>query len=196
MKRKVVAVDFDDVVAAFYQAYMLWHNQKYGTTMTVADAYTFDMVELWGLPEETLVERLQDFSHNHHASIQMTKGVKVALERLKENFELHIVTSRCETLTDVTKSWLHSKGINHFEDMHFLNGFGSPLPPKGRKLDVLEHIGASVLIEDAPINARRVASAGIPVLMPQRRWNKGYKQEGVIPMHSWHKAVAWIENNL
>jgi hypothetical protein len=173
----VVAVDFDDVVAAFNQAYIAHHNRQYGTPFVRYETVdTFDMAVLYGVDQQTIVDRVRKFCHDHHFEIWPWSGALEGLGELAERYELHIVTSRCESLHDVTAAWLLEHGLRDlFTELHFTNGFGTLYPDRKRgKLEVCQEIGAVALIEDAPVNAQQVADGGVPVLMPNRPWNMGF----------------------
>lgn len=67
---------------------------------------------------------------------------------------------------------------------------------KRLKSEVCKEIGASVLIDDALKHAEEVASHGIPVLLPDKPWNRDYTPPGVVRVQSWNDIVSWIEANV
>lgn len=190
--RPIIAIDFDDVIAGFNSAYVEYSKKKYKTTITYETAYTFDMPKLYGVPPEEIVSRVKRFCHEHHDSISPIVGTALALKILSERYILHVVTSRCQTLSGITEDWLQDhKMLDYFKDLHFTNGFGSTCANKRTKLEVVQFIGAKVLIEDAPGHALELSNAGYPVLLPDRPWNKKvediliYRMPGWIPIKKW-----------
>jgi len=182
MVRKVIAVDFDDVIAAFNQAYVKFHNRQYGSpVLSYADICTFDMAKLYGVSDQVIVERVRKFCHEYHHEILPCEGLKYCMVQLAQQYSLHIVTSRCVSLTETTEEWLVTHGLRkYFAQLHFTNGFGSLYQSlKRSKLEVCREINAVALIEDAPSNAQSVADGGIIVLMPIRPWNRTFEHPQV-----------------
>jgi uncharacterized HAD superfamily protein len=178
MKQAVIMVDFDDVVAAFNQAYVAHHNQYYQTPyLTYDDIRTFDMTTLYGVDQKTIISRVRRFCHEYHGEIMPWSGAAEGLNELYRKYDLHILTSRCESLRDITEAWLVDHGLRDvFSELHFTNGFGSLYPDRmRRKLEVCLEMQAVAMIEDAPTNAQQVADGGVPVLMPDRPWNRGFE---------------------
>jgi 5'(3')-deoxyribonucleotidase len=176
-KLQVIALDFDDVVAAFNQAYVAHHNQFYiSPPIQFQNINTYDFTLLYGVDEKTMVGRVRKFCHHHHHEIWPYAGADTVLTQLSKQYEIHIVTSRCESLSDVTQSWLKDNELFDFiSGFHFANGYGTLYPDRKRtKLDIYLQLKAIALIEDAPKNADQVASGGIPVLMPKRPWNTDF----------------------
>ena len=177
MKRAVIAVDFDDVIAAFNHSYIAHHNERYRTPyLTYEDIHTFDLMEVYGVDHDTIVDRIRNFCHTHHDEILPWPGVVEGLGQLFRTYDLHMLTSRCESLREITERWLVKNGLRDmFSELHFTNGFGSLYPDRTRgKLEVCLELQAVVLIDDAPLNAQQVADGGILVLMPDRPWNRGF----------------------
>ena len=143
-----------------------------GGGMGSATIYAFDMCRVQDVDQETLMERVRTFCHGHHDRITPIENVCDVLPELAERYELHLVTSRCESLRDMSLEWLATYGLDVFSEHHFTNGFGSLYPErKQTKLEVCQAIEVAYLIEDAPKNAWEVADGGVPVLLPNRPWN-------------------------
>ena len=171
-----IAIDFDDVVATFNPSYIDHHNKIYKTPMiTMETATTFNMSELYQVPHKEIVRRVRKFCIENHDEMKLHKGVRDGLSHLSKEHDLHIVTSRCESLRDVTLNWMRQMNVlQYFTDTHFTNNFGSLYPErKNSKLNACRDIGAIALIEDSAGNAREVADGGIPVVLPEYKWNAG-----------------------
>lgn len=169
-----LAFDFDDVIADFNGGYVNFHNRTFGTpTVSFDDITDFDMTKIYGVEHDTIVARVMKFCHEHHDEIEPWADAEPCLRRLSEKYELHIVTSRCETLRDTTEGWLSEHNLrDYITELHFTNGFGSKFPKRKRtKERVCQEIGATALIEDAPTHALSVAKSGTPVCLPHRPWN-------------------------
>lgn len=192
MKKPVVAVDFDDVVANFNLSYTHHHNTFHKEPiMTFEGIYTYDMTELYGVPIEELVHRVRYFCHNHHDEITPIASRDSLLE-LSRQFDPHVVTSRCESLRDITSDWLKQNELDLFQELHFTNGFGSTFPHKRSKTEVCRKIGATVLIEDGPENALDVADGGIRVFLFDRPWNRDVEHHNITRVHSWSQIIELL----
>ena len=195
--RPIIAVDFDDVIADFNSAYVEYSKKKYKTTITYETANTFDMPKLYGVSPAEIVSRVRTFCYEHHDSISPIVDTAPALKILSERYILHVVTSRCQTLSGITEGWLQDyQMLDYFEDLHFTNGFGSTYAKKRTKLEVVQGIGAKVLIEDAPGHALELSNAGYPVLLPDRPWNKKVEDILIYRMPGWIPIKEWLFNRM
>lgn len=103
MKKPVIAIDFDDVVGDFNNAFANFHNKNFGTKIKYQDIIIFDMWTVYGVDLKTILQRIELFCHNHHETIIPIEGAEDAIYSLNEKYELHIVTSRCESLKEITE---------------------------------------------------------------------------------------------
>jgi|AntRauTorcE11897_2_1112592.scaffolds.fasta_scaffold42706_1 hypothetical protein len=180
--KAVLAVDFDDVVASFNRAYVAFHNAMYGPPYVTYDQIvTFDMPTVYGVAIEEITRRVRIFCHEHHHTILPCPDAHLGLARLAEQYDLHLVTSRSESLLDITQQWLEASQLSqYFTQKHFTNAFGARFSErKVGKLQVCQEIGAMALIDDAPIHAQGVADGGIIVYMPERPWNTTFSHKNV-----------------
>ena len=143
------------------------------------------------LPE--LFRRVEHFCHYHHDMVEPVQGAVTEVKVLSATFDLHIVTSRCESLRGITEHWLERHFAQLITDIHFTNNFGTKHPERQRsKSSVCQSIGAVALIDDALSHASEVASVGIPVVLPNRPWNRGVTPDGVVRVDYWHEIPALV----
>lgn len=183
-----VGIDFDDIVAGFNQAFIPYMNTILGTRVTYETHRSFYFPDVYGVPLEQMLEHLADFCHKGgHSSILPVPGSLAALQLMQKRYELHLITSRCESLVDITCNWLSRHQLNVFTDYHFTNSFSLIHPEKKRsKLEVCRKLGVLALFEDALHHANEVARGGIPVIMPNRPWNQNcITYPGVIRTSGW-----------
>jgi len=195
MSKRNLAIDFDDVIAAFNQAYIAHHNVMYAVPPLQFDgAHTYDLTELYGVDMQTMVKRMRRFCHEHHHEIAPYVGVDTAFAQLRERHHIHIVMSRCESLSEITKGWLLEFDLlKHISELHFTNTFGTLHPERMRsKLEVCRQIEAVALVEDAPTNAKLVADGGTKVLMPERPWNATFLHERVHRFRDWSELPQLV----
>ena len=107
-------------------------------------------------------------------SIMLQKGASRAcaccadayniLQRLKQNHDLVVVTSRQYAIQDATLQWLDMHFPGTFSSVHFGNHFAKAGASR-KKSEICCDIGADVLIDDNPTYAHDCAQAGMQVLL-------------------------------
>jgi len=104
--------------------------------------------------------------------IEPIRGAKIALDHLKANFELHVVTSRQADIEEQTRIFVRQHFPDTFAALHFGNHFGKT-GAKVSKPDMCKKIGALALIDDSLDYAKQCAAAGLPVfLFGDYPWNE------------------------
>lgn len=197
MKKPVIAVDFDDVIADFNRAFLTFHNRTYCSTVAYEDICAFDAYTVFGVERTEFHRRLLEFCNTQQHTAEPIDGANTALQALSKDYELHVVTSRCDSLQMVTKTWLRSWLPGVFSALHFTNGAAGLYPERHRsKSTVCKEIAARVLIEDALHNAAAVSTQGIPVLLPDRPWNQDPLPKGTWRMDTWNEITDWIYSHL
>jgi uncharacterized HAD superfamily protein len=187
--KPVLAVDFDDVIAGFNQAFTDHCREHYGTNVPYESIFTYDMELLYGATREEIRRRVL-FSHYYHDTIEPIDGAIESLSRLSEHFRLELVTSRCESIKEITLAWKERHIPGLFAAAHFTNGFATLFPERKRtKASLCREIGAVALIDDATAHAVEVVGqVGIPVYLPDRPWNRNADlPEGVTRVYGWQE---------
>jgi uncharacterized HAD superfamily protein len=194
MPKPVLAVDFDDVVAGFNLAFSQWHNTHHGTAVAYADICSYDMAHMYGVDQHTIEHRVFDFCHHHHDLVEPLHDAVEHLQLLKRRYRLAVVTSRCESIAEVTLGWKKRHVPQMFSEAHFTNGFATKFPGRKRtKLEVCEAIGAVALIDDAVSHANEVsAGLGISVFLPDRPWNQEGVWDSVTRVYNWEEITKQL----
>lgn len=174
--KPVLAVDLDECCCAYLPAFIKYSNAKCGTDLALDD---FTSYMFWEVPKakladrEAATERVYAFHASHYFDqIEPFPDARVALNHLKERFELHVVTSRQQDLEVATRLFVgqHYPGV--FTELHFGNHFGKA-GAKISKPEMCKRIGAVALIDDSIDYAKQCAEAGIPVfLFGNYAWNQ------------------------
>lgn len=197
--KKVIAIDFDDVIMNFHAEFMAFSNRVYGSHLTYEQLTNYD--EWWilyGCDPATMVTRARQFYQSpEHTVVKPVPGVLEAIARLSPNYSLQVVTSRPDSVRPIVEKWLEKFLPGYFEQLHFTNIFASEDNKKPRKKsEVCREIGALALIDDAIKHVTDAAENSIIALMPDRPWNRKTTPAGVTRLHSWNEIADWIEKNI
>ncbi|KAF9123712.1 hypothetical protein BG015_005258 [Linnemannia schmuckeri] len=206
LPRKVIAVDLDEVLARTTLAIADFHNDTYGTTLTMDDFISYDYTKIWGgTREESIAKWRLFFDSPYFLKVEPVEGSLETLKLLKaRRFSLVIVTARQQFIADLTKKFVdrHFPGI--FESIYFANHFLTEQEKltfvSKPKSVICRDVHAQLLIDDSLENALEVSKAGIPVLLfdlhGKYKWNQ--VEEGqqlpdkVTRVKSWKDIQAWF----
>ncbi|KAG0285963.1 hypothetical protein BGZ96_009872 [Linnemannia gamsii] len=206
LPRKVIAVDLDEVLARTTLAIADFHNDTYGTTLTMDDFISYDYTKIWGgTREESIAKWRLFFDSPYFLKVEPVEGSLETLKLLKaRRFSLVIVTARQQFVADLTKKFVdrHFPGI--FESIYFANHFLTEQEKltfvSKPKSVICRDVHAQLLIDDSLENALEVSKAGIPVLLfdlhGKYKWNQleeGQQlPEKVTRVKSWKDVQAWF----
>lgn len=176
MKKPIIAIDIDDVLAANAEGFTRFSNETWGHDFTPLD-YDENWTELWGV-DDTEAERRSVYLHNSGVigRYKHFKEARAILQRLNKKFDLVIVTSRRQLVVEETRLWINTHFPDTFSAIHFAglydDGTGSAAYSK-TKADVLQKIGASYLIDDQLKHCIAAQNSGITALLfGMYSWNK------------------------
>lgn len=191
--RKVIGVDFDDVVVNTFEMLRRFHNQYYGTNHQFNDLSNYRLDQLWGCSNQEAFARIDFFyASSQHKATPLIEGAFAALERLSRQHTLVLITARPESLRECTEQLIgcHVPGI--FSQLHFIGHPHDHRPDKRAtksKGDVCVEIGVDIFIEDAPENAFSIVSKNIPVLLLDKPWNKDIRASYIRRVHNWDEVL-------
>ena len=193
MKREVIGVDADDILAAHIEAFVEHSNRYYGTQLT-PEEYTEQWDVLWGVDHDEVERRAWEF---HTPEIVGNFGAiaeaEVVLRSLKRRRDLVIVTARAEHIVDTTLEWVEKHFPNLFDEVHFV-----PIWQPGNtitKADICRDIGANYLIDDLIRHCNVAAEAGIqPMLFRRVKWDQRQEPDPrVVEVKSWQEVMEYFD---
>jgi 5'(3')-deoxyribonucleotidase len=190
MKRRIIAIDCDDVIVATAEPTIAHYNATYGTSLQLQDIYSRDLA-LWGVTDDTVaIARVEQYHHSDEYRLQppLADAAKV-IKQLGKHHELHVVTGRADHLAADTLAMLEQYLPNTFASVEFTNFFGKTARSKAQ---VCKDIGADLLIDDHLHHAEVVAAEGIEVfLFGEYPWNQATTlPSGVTRVRNWHDIGA------
>ncbi len=196
--KPIIVVDIDDVISDSAVAFIEHSNKRWGTNLTIDD-YKEHWAEMWKIShEETHGRALEYHAAGHHSAYLPILGAKEALEQLKRNFKLVIITTRRSSISQLTNEWIKKYYSDIFDDIVFTGFFdqlkkGSVRLTKG---ELVKNIGAKYLIDDQLRHIEAASKLGITCLLfGNYPWNKaGALPENVTRVINWEEVLKFFEN--
>jgi uncharacterized HAD superfamily protein len=193
----VIAVDIDDVIAASAPAFVEYSNNKYGTHLTVND-YQEHWGEMWKVERDEVMKRAVEYHESgHHATYEVIDDALNSLKKLKERFKLVVLTTRRNSINQLTKDWINKFYPDIFDDFVFTGFFDNP-EKSGvgmTKAELAKSIGAQYLIDDQPKHILASADIGIKgLLFGDYAWNRAVSlPENVTRVKNWEEVLKYFE---
>ncbi len=194
MPRKVIGLDFDDVLLHCFKHLVDFHNTKYGTAHKLEEYTSYQPTKLWNCNYEEVMRRVKEYHESEFAkNVEPIAGAIEAVRELSKNFDLVIVTMRPPETEPVTRILLE-QFPPVFERVHFIGSWDG-LPGAKNKADICKEIGASLFVDDSLHNAEIISNAGIPVLLFDANWNQAEITSPLVKrVFSWEEILEDIKN--
>jgi len=190
VKKPIVAIDIDDVLADNAGGLVAWSNARWGMNLTMDD-YDEHWGRMWRTDDPEVVERRALEYHDSGAFGQYAHFAEAlpVLKRLAKRYRLVIVTSRRSILKPETQGWLDRHFAGVFREVHFAGIYDNKAQGRhaATKTALCRKIGAAYLIDDQPKHCVDAAKAGITALLfGDYAWNRSEKlPEGVVRVRDW-----------
>ena len=193
MRKKRLALDFDDCVVNSSEIFLELLNHHYGTSLIMEQMIHFEFEKHFGISRDELNQRWLEFDANRYqGKITLLPGARDMIMRLSAERELHIITNRPSSMVQSTLELIQAYIPNAVEDVHFCTR-PDTLRTYRTKSSVCKHIGAHILVEDHPQNAHICAADSVHVYLMEQPWNKGHEfplYPGIIvPVRNWHDPI-------
>ena len=192
MTKPVIAIDIDDVLIPHESLLVAQYKKHIDAAYPHSDMYSFDLTA----QSEKVRARVVQVMTNYIASeefftVAPVKEAGAALVLLKQAYRLVIVSVRADFMVDRTKRWLEQHFPKTFEDTRFVQVAEWGQGPKQSKLNLLQELGVSVLIDDNLRHATMAAAEGIKVLLfGDYPWNKTDNlPKDIIRVRDWDEVV-------
>ena len=124
MKKLKIAVDLDEVLAQTHMMIIEFHNKVYGTNCVPSDFTSNSYCKVWNCSSQECARRVEEFMKSKYwlSHILPVPGSLKALQKLKDSFELVIVTSRPASVSETTIEFIHNHYPNIFSQIYFGGG--------------------------------------------------------------------------
>jgi uncharacterized HAD superfamily protein len=187
-----IGIDLDDVLVESLPEYLRRFCRRFGHTLCDQDAAweifrrfpeipAAEMWEFYGELEAT------DFLATRPAYADAVRGVRDLAAR---GHELYVVSGRLLEHLGHTRRLLARDGLlPAFRELVHRGGTEAAVDYKPR---VIRERGLDLLIDDEPHVAAAVAAIPVPVLLPDRPWNRRPLAPGVVRVHTWDEIQALV----
>jgi 5'(3')-deoxyribonucleotidase len=172
MSKEVLALDVDEVVFPLVSHYLVQHNENYGTAFSADDLTTYRLEDVLSLPVDEMIKRIYEFHDADHTHIDPLENTQEGINRLRERFDINIVTARHSRFYHQTEKWLRDKIGDFFGSIHMI-GYGPVVEKPITKSEVCLSIGAIALVDDNLEHLTDLPKYGKEgVLFGDYRWNQ------------------------
>ena len=193
MKKQIIAVDIDDVLADHVAAFVIFSNANYGTNLGKHN-YDDKWSNLWSVERDEIERRALEF--HTPASImeyELIEEAEAALHELRKFYDLAIVSARPRHVLEATQMWLDKHFGPIFTEVHFVPYWD--VENRKSKADICNEIGAEYLIDDIVKHCNVAAEGGItPLLFGDYSWNQDANIDNrVTRVKGWREVLGYFE---
>lgn len=168
----VIAFDLDDILSYHVETLAEWHNENYGTNLTIEDFKTHNFWMDWGGTKEEAIQKvIAFFNSDHGKKTKVMAGAKEGIDYLKQREELVITTAKLDELKQHTLDWVNENFPGCFSQVLFTNNLARNDKPLFNKTNACLKLNVKFIVEDRMKEAEPLARAGIRVLMLRKPWN-------------------------
>lgn len=193
MKRKIIWVDLDEVLAEALDVALLENNYKIWSScnLTKNDIKNHHIYEIFDISRENAIKFYKE-SLLKDDWIYNIKPVEWAIEKLTifKNlwYELYVITARDKELRKYSENWLEKYYGNIFKDIYYTEHFSeNPL----RKSQVCKDLWVIAYIDDDLKHVYDTSWNGIKTYLLEKPWNNWQEisNENIIKVKSWKEII-------
>lgn len=193
MKKPVLVCDIDDVVFPFIPEVAKHYNQQHQAALTPEDFVSFNLYEVWGGTQQEANTIIESFLGEPQLAVKPIEGAIEAFARLKQDFDIVMVTARNGIFEGTTSTWLKEHFADLFSHVVFA---GNPHDGRGyrTKGEICQELGAVLIIDDHPANVMSAVQQGTDgILFGDRTWTiEAESHEKVMHCQNWPAVEEYI----
>ncbi len=168
MKKPIIAVDIDDVLAETTDALRIMVNERFDVDLQT-EHYRIE-APYWGYYEHIwaghgIEAKLEDFQPSmilDQSFVRAAEGSVAALRQISRDYEIVALTARHDASMDATLRWLDDNFTGLISKVKFI---GSKDGLKMTKGDACLELGAVWLIDDHVEHAQSALEKGVQVIL-------------------------------
>ncbi len=175
-----IGLDVDGVLADVIQSW-LYYNNKIRPTILKSEISEWDFWKKFQINKFDFYKELSRCWTSWEDIPTTEKEISKATADLSKLGTVDIVTAREESTHPFVKNWLESKKIS------YKNYVGVTEGTEKTKLDY------DIFIDDSPINAQSMLTAGKSVVLYTQPWNLNYNNPDVKRIYQLREAISVIK---
>jgi 5'(3')-deoxyribonucleotidase len=185
-----IGVDMDEVIADTLPEYINFLNdtEKLGLTRDrFTRYYTWDTWDGSDTEKVALFDRY--YKSEYFYKVKPIAGALEGLQKLSENHELYIITSRPDEVAQPTELWLKKYYPNLFSGVYYAN-----YRLNRKKSDICKTLEVQLMIEDSLEYALNCAENDIDTILLKFPWNnRELSHPRINRVDSWNEVPSAIE---
>jgi 5'(3')-deoxyribonucleotidase len=188
-----IGIDLDEVLVDFLPAFIEYHNATYHTSLKRDDFFSYQYYEVFGGTLEETMRKVYDFHQTpYFKNMKPIAGTQEAISLLKEGNELFIITSRQDSVKEITIQWINEYFPNSFNDIILTNNhsFSGDVKTKREYCDLLK---IDALIDDQVYYALECLAPNRKIFLLDCPWNQSAElPPGISRVYSWQEIIDCI----
>lgn len=173
-KKPIIVFDFDDVLIDVTKGFLQFYKDRKEFVVDYEKIET-DISLLMNITgEEELKLWDKFFVSEEYLSLSPNPQTLEVLEKLKERFELVILTNRVDRFRQSAISWIEKHTPNYFSKVLFAPDFPKEKRSKGQ---ICVDLGTTLLVDDEPKNILSCVEYNVPVVVYDSPWNRKLPKE-------------------
>jgi 5'(3')-deoxyribonucleotidase len=190
-----IGIDLDEVLVGFLAAFIDYYNDTYKTSLQHDQVLAYHRIwEPLGVTPEESMNIIHDFHQTpFFKNMEPLPGAQAAIASLKQNHELFVITSRQDSVADITKEWVNKYFPDAFSDIILTNNFSLTGISKTKK-EYCESLDIQTLIDDQLTYALECVAPQRQVYLFDKPWNKNDElPAGIKRVYSWQEIIDGLD---
>lgn len=191
-----IAVDMDEIIAGFLDAFIIYQNETHNTAFKKSDFFSYEFWRVTGDAKEEDIKKVYNFIDSpYFDNIEPITGAIEALKRIKDQqHSLYIITSRPDDFSHKTKIWLEKYLPNIFEKVIHSNAYFKNKKAR-KKSEICDELGVDIMIEDNLDYAIECLKPNRKIILFKYPWNEEREHPKEInTVAGWDEALEIIIN--
>lgn len=190
-----IALDLDEVTVDFLDHFLIFYHKKTGNLFEKKNITSYDWWSHLSMTKDELTNLINEFHLNHGDEIPAVNNAIASINKLIDNHEITIITSRPVIFKERTESWIEKHLGNIPLDVYFSSDFAQHIGKVGKtKSELCKDLGVSIILEDSGEYALDCAKNGTKAILFDKPWNENFEHKNIIRVNNWVEALGAINN--
>ncbi len=186
-----IGVDLDDVVVEWVPRFLEFYNSRTNSNLKFEEWKNYFFEEIIGISRDEARVLIDEFvNSDFHEGVGLIEGVKKGIEKLSEQNEVIIITSRPLRYKNKTEEFLDKHNLKLL--VFYSRDSNDVYIDKG---EFCQRLGVELIIEDSKEYSLSCADRGIRVFLFDKPWNQGdHFPIDITRVYSWKDILGKLEN--